>query len=197
MSNSTDDLFGPLKRELNAIDYQWVALESLSDILCVSMAVYVGLPGLRKLWPYHEGYTGTRKGFIWLAARWGVGEYPHLFRSFVGLLEVSVFIGCMACFLPGPTAQLITCLALIGGMGICFAFFVTHWSDSWKQKFSVLLQFCQAGAALAIRLYQDFEWTDRNHVLTLYGFIGITTLSFTYLLYRRFRYGHVPDPLLG
>lgn len=196
-TNSTSDLLGPLKEEWNSIDFQWVALESLSDILCVSMALYVGLAGLRKLWPYHEGYSGTRKGFVWLAARWGVGNYPHLFRTLIGLIEVSVFLGCMVCFLPGPTAQLITCLSLVAGMAVCCAYFVTHWSDSWKQKFSVLGQFAQAGAALAIRLYQDFDWTDRQHVLVLYGFVGITSIAFLYMVYRRLRFGHVPDPLLG
>lgn len=198
MSNVTsDDFFGPLKKELHSIDYQWVALESLSDVLCVLLAVYVGLAGVRKLWPYHEGYTGTRKGFIWLAARWGVGNYPHMFRSFIGLIEVCIFMGCMTCFLPGPVWQLSTCLALIAGMGICIAFFVTHWADSWKQKLSVLVHFAQAAAALAIRLYQDFDWADDKHVRTLYIGAGTTTLGLLYMFYRRLRYGKIPEPLLA
>ena len=196
MSNSTD-IRAPLKQELHAIDYQWVALESLSDVLCVMMAVFVGLPGLRKLWPYHDGYAGTKKGFIWLAARWGVGNFPHLFRTCIGIVEVYVFVACMTCFLPSPSAQLITCTGLVAGIAVCLAFFVTHWSDAWKQKLPPITHLLQAAVALAIRLFQDFDWADRRHKLCLYAFASLTGLGLLYMCYRRLRYGKVPDPLLG
>ena len=52
-SHNSTDLLTPLKQELGSVDYQWVALESLSDLLCVLMAVYVAVPGVRKLWLKH------------------------------------------------------------------------------------------------------------------------------------------------
>ena len=196
MSNSTD-IFAPLKQEVQAIDYQWVALELLSDLLCVLLAVYVALPGIRKLWPYHEGYVGTKKGFIWLAAVWGGGNYPHLFRTMIGLVEMSVFVGCMMCFLPGPTWQFITCVALVMGIALCVSFLITHNADPWKQKLSVLRQMAQAATALGIRLYQDFDWTDKESVKDFYVASAVIATGVVYMIYRRMRYGQAPDPLLG
>jgi hypothetical protein len=191
------DFLAPFTQEAESINYQWVALESLSDLLCVLLALYVGLPGLRKIWPYHEGYAGAKKGFIWLAARWGVGDYPHLFRTVIGMVELSVFLGCFMCFLPGPTSQLITCLSLIAGMGLCIPFFITHAGDPWRQRIVPLRQFAQAGLALAIRLYQDFDWSDQQAVALLYSGAGCVGFGVLYMIYRRARFGKLPDPLLG
>ena len=196
MSNSTD-IFAPLKQEVQAIDYQWVALESLSDLLCVLLAVYVALPGIRKLWPYHEGYVGTKKGFIWLAATWGVGNYPHMFRTLTGLLELFVFVGCLMCFLPGPLWQLVTCVALVVGMALCLSFLITHKSDPWKQRLGMMREIAQASVALGIRLFQDFDWTNVRLVKTFYIASSSVAVGLLYMIYRRARYGKIPDPLLG
>jgi hypothetical protein len=197
MTNSTAEFLTPLEQEIAAIDYQWVALESLSDILCVLMAVYVAVPGVRKIWPYHEGYMGTKKGFIWLATTWGIPNYPHLFRTITGLIELTVFLGCLMCFLPGPSWQLVTCLSLVLGMGLCTCFLVTHKSDPWKHLFGIARQILQAAVALGIRLYQDFDWSNPNLVKPFYTGVSLTSLGVIYMLYRRARYGKIPDPLLG
>ena len=147
MSNSTD-ILSPIQQELSSVDYQWVALESLSDVLCVLMAVFVAVPGVRKLWPYHEGYLGTKKGFIWLATTWGIPNYPHLFRTVIGLLELCVFTGCLMCFLPGPVWQLVTCLSLVLGISLCLCFLITHKSDPWKQLLGMMREIAQAALAL-------------------------------------------------
>jgi hypothetical protein len=195
--NRTAEFLTPLKEEIHAIDYRWVALESFSDLLCVLMAVYVALPGIRKLWPYHEGYVGTKKGFIWLAATWGVPNYPHLFRTVTGMVEISVFVGCLMCFLPGPTWQLVTCLALVMGMALCISFMITHKADPWRQILGVFRHFLQAGIALGIRLYQDFDWSNPQLVKPLYVGSSLIVVGLVYMIYRRARYGKVPDPLLG
>ena len=196
-STTTGDILTPLSQEIKSINYEWVALESLSDLLCVMLALYVGLQGMRKIWPYHEGYAGSKKGFIWLAARWGVGNYPHLFRTFIGLTEIAVFLGCLMCFLPGPTSQLITCLSLIVGMCLCVCFLVTHSGDPWSQRLVPIRHIFQAAIALAIRLGQDFDWEDRNAVWMLYAGSGATVAGLIYMGYRRVRFGKIPDPLLG
>jgi len=195
-TNSTDFL-APLKSEIDSIDYQWVALESLSDLLCVLLALYVAIPGLRKVWPYHEGYPGAKKGFIWLASRWGIGDYPHLFRTLTGIMELLIFFGCLMCFIPGPTSQLITCLSLILGIGLCVCFFITHSNDPWKEKLVPLRQIAQAAIALWIRLYQDFDWLDEDAVFMLYCGAGGVIVGLFYMIYRRLRFGKTPDPLLG
>jgi len=195
--NTTTDFISPLKQELDSINYQWVALETLSDLLCVLLALYVGLSGVRKVWPYHEAYAGTKKGFIWLAARWGVGDYPHLFRTLTGIVEIGIFLGCLMCFLPGPTSQLVTCLALVLGIGLCVSFFITQAGDPWRQRLVHVRYFVQSGVALFIRLYQDFDWADHQSVLMLYGGTGCVSLGLLYMIYRRVRFGKTPDPLLG
>ena len=197
MANNTSDILTPLREEIHAIDYQWVALESFSDLLCVLLAVYVAVPGIRKLWPYHEGYIGTKKGFIWLAATWGVPNYPHLFRTVIGMIEICVFVGCLMCFLPGPIWQLITCLALVMGIALCFSFMITHKSDPWKQLLGIARQIAQASIALGIRLYQDFDWSNPDLVKPLYTGSSLIGIGMVYMIYRRARYGKIPDPLLG
>jgi hypothetical protein len=197
MSNSTSDLLTPIKQELSTIDYQWMALESFSDLLCVLMAVYVVTSGVRKLWPYHEGYGGTKKGFIWLAATWGVKDHPHLFRTLTGLIELTVFAGCLMCFLPGPMWQLVTCLSLVLGIALCVSFLITHKSDPWKQLLGILRNMLQAAVALGIRLYQDFDWANTRLVKPFYIGTSCIVLGVLYMIYRRARYGRIPDPLLG
>lgn len=197
MSNSTSDYIAPLISEVSSIDYQWAALEALSDILCVSMALYVGLNGAKKLWPYHDGYAGTKKGFYWLASIWGVRAYPHLFRSVIGIVEVSVFIGCMCCFIPSAVFQLVTCIALVMGMSLCVAFFITHTNDPWSKRGPQLWQFAQASLALAIRLYQDFPSDNHQMVITFKVSCVLIFVGLVFMIYRRVRYGRVPDPLLG
>ena len=197
MSNSTSEILTPLRQELGAIDYQWVALESLSDIFCVLLAVYVALPGIRKLWPYHAGYAGTKKGFIWLAMTWGVANHPHLFRTMVGCIEVTIFAGCLMCFIPGPSWQLVTCTSLMLGIALCISFMITHKSDPWRQILGVFRQMTQAALALAIRLYQDFDWTDPSMTKPFLIASISTACGLLYMIYRRARYGKLPDPLLG
>lgn len=197
MSNSTSDFLSPLENEVSSIDYQWAALEVGADILCVSMALYVGLNGAKKIWPYHEGYAGTKKGFIWLAARWGVGNYPHLFQLIIGLSEVFVFAGCMMCFIPLPFFQLWTCVSFALGMAMCLAFLITHSSDPLKLRLTQLWYFTQAATALAIKLFQDFPWADPRSVTLFKVATGGILVGFLFMVYRRLRFGKVPDPLLG
>jgi hypothetical protein len=200
MHNSTDiteRILEPLAQEIESINYEWVAFETFSDILCVAAALYVLVPGLKKLWPYHKGYDGARKGFMWLAARWGVGNYPHIFRTFAGLVEVAVAAGCMLCFLPGPTAQVITCLSLYSFLLLCLSFVVTHWKDTWAQILGIVKYFVIGAVALSARLWQDFPFADEDLVTGGAVVAAVVGVGFLYMLYRRFRFGKVPDPLLG
>jgi len=175
-------------------DPRWFILESLGDILCVMQALYLGNAGMSKLIPFHEGYSGSRKGFFWLAARWGVGNYPHLFRSVIGFIEIGIFLGCMLCFLPYPWAQVVVCMSLVSGVAMSFAFLINHLSDSWKKKWSILRNLLQASLALSIRIHQDLpdESVSSVKIFSLCTVIGIV-----FMLYRRAKYGKVPDPLLG
>ena len=86
--NNVTDITNHVVDEVKAIDYQYFALETVSDIFCVLMGTYLVGHGVRKLVPFHSGYASSKKGFIFLANRWGIPQYPHLFRTFVGLVEV-------------------------------------------------------------------------------------------------------------
>ena len=192
--NNVTDITSHVVSEAKSIDYQYFALEAISDIFCVLMGMYVVSHGTRKLVPFHSGYAAAKKGFIFLANRWGIAEYPNLFRTFVGLIEVLVFIGCMMCFLPQPGVQAVVCMALIAGIALCIPFLMTHWSDPWKDRLSMLQQMAQGGTALAIRLYQDVPGESMG---TIEMFAIPTVVGLAFMLYRRARYGRIPNPLLG
>jgi hypothetical protein len=170
----------------------WLLLEVVGDILCVMLALYVGNAGMSKLVPFHEGYSSSRKGFFYLASRWGIGNYPHLFRTIVGILEICIFLGCMLCFLPTPGTQLVVCMSLVAGIGISIAFLVNHLSDS--KKWSVLRNLIQTCIALRIRVHQDLP-DSAMASLKIFGLV--TFFGLVFMLFRRSRYGKVPDPLLG
>ncbi len=195
MNNTTiDELSKPVSMGGVTFDPIWLSLEALGDILCVMLALYVGNAGMSKLVPFHEGYAGSRKGFFWLASRWGIGNYPHLFRTIVGITEIGIFLGCMLCFLPTPGTQLLVCMALVSGIAMCLAFFINHLSDPWSKKWSVLRNLIQACLALWIRVHQDLP---DSSLQTLKGYGLVTLFGLVFMIYRRAKYGKVPDPLLG
>lgn len=197
MSNSTGEILKPLADEVFAIDYRWVALESVSDLFCLLLAIYLFMPGLEKIVPSHPKYPEKQRIFVWLAFTWGVRDNPRLFQFLVGLVETAVAIGLMACFLPDPTAQLIACLSLITAINLCAVFFITLIREPWKKKGVAVRQLVQAGVALWIRLHQDLHWDNDSHVFYMYAWIASCGLVSTFMLYRRIRYGKAPDPLLG
>ena len=192
--NNVTDITNHVVDEVKAIDYQYFALETVSDIFCVLMGTYLVGHGVRKLVPFHSGYASSKKGFIFLANRWGIPQYPHLFRTFVGLVEVFTFIGCMMCFLPQPEVQGLVCMALITGIALCIPFLMTHWNDPWKDRLPMLQQMAQGGAALAIRLYQD---VPPESIQSVEIYTVLTLIGLGYMIYRRSRYGRIPNPLLG
>ena len=195
MSNSTQ-VFQPLVDEVKAIDFEWVALEAVADLLCVLMTLYLLMPGIQKLVPWHSKFPEKQRIFLYLSPTWGVQNYPGLFQFLVGLLETLVALGCLACFLPGASAALITCCSLILSIGLCVVFFITLWKDSWIKKGLAMRQCLQAGLALWIKLRQDFE-TDEFYIFFIRSWAAAVTLGSVFMLYRRCRYGKAPDPLLG
>ena len=192
--NNITDIANHVVEETKSVDYQYFALEAISDIFCVLMAIFLIGQGIRKLLPFHSGYSASKKGFFFLANRWGVAEYPHLFRTIVGILEVLVFIGCMMCFLPQPGVQAIVCMALITGIALCVPFLITRWSDPWKERLPMMQQMAQGGTALAIRLYQD---VPTESLQSIEVFAVFTIIGLAFMIYRRARYGRIPNPLLG
>jgi hypothetical protein len=196
-SLNATDLLKPLVDEVKGIDPKWVALEAISDLLCLLMALYLLMPGVQKLLPSHPKYPDKQRIFIWLSSTWGVPNYPRLFQFVVGLVETSVAVACFACFLPGPTAQLITIMALILSINLCTVFFITLVKEPWGKKGLALRQLLQGAIALWIRLSQDFDWKDSDAVFYIYAWTAAIALGSLFMLYRRFRYGRAPDPLLG
>jgi len=192
--NNLTDIANHVVDETKSVNYQYFVLEAISDIFCVLMALFLVGQGLRKLVPFHSGYSASKKGFIFLANRWGIPEYPHLFRTIVGVLEVLIFVGCMMCFLPQPAVQAVVCMALIAGISLCVPFLITHWNDPWKERLPTLQQMAQGGTALSIRLYQD---VPSESIQSIEVFAVLTVIGLAFMIYRRARYGRIPNPLLG
>jgi hypothetical protein len=71
------------------------------------------------------------------------------------------------------------------GIALCIAFFITHSADPWKQKLGVLRQIAQAATALGIRLFQDFDWEDRETVKDFYVATALIACGLIYMIYRR------------
>lgn len=182
---------------MKGIDPKWVALEAISDIFCLLMSLYLLMPGLQKLLPSHPKYTEKQRIFIWLSSTWGIANYPRLFQLVVGLVETGVALGCFACFLPGPTAQLITIMALILSINLCLVFFITLVKEPWSKKDLALRQLLQGAIALWIRLSQDLDWQNSDAVFYIYAWTAAIALGSLFMLYRRCRFGQAPDPLLG
>ena len=85
-------------------------------------------------------------------------------------------------------------MALITGIALCVPFLMTHWNDPWKERLPMLQQMAQGGTALAIRVYQDVP-PESMQSIEVYGVLTMIGLAF--MIYRRARYGRIPNPLLG